>query len=138
VCHCFYYFNYFKQFFRLYSIKSLYIVFAILLVFSLKNSSDSKSMRATSLSTCWEDFNVDLLSEIVYYVISSTYIIKEIEQLISCVYGAIMHLGNVGRILEKRVKHSATPRVYTLLSYSPNIPRVYYHTINARDSFSIS
>ena len=26
-------------------------------------------------------------------------------------YSVIMHLGNVRRILEKRVKHSATPRV---------------------------
>jgi hypothetical protein len=44
-----------------------------------------------------------------------------------------MHSGNVGRIFKKRVKHSATSRVYTLLSYSPNIPRVHYHTISARD-----
>ena len=27
---------------------------------------------------------------------------------------------------------------YTLLSYFPNIPRVHYHTVNVRDSFSIS
>ena len=60
------------------------------------------------------------------------------EKLVLCVYGVIMHLGNVRRILEKRVKHSATSRVYTLLSYSPNISRVHYHTINARDSFSDS
>ena len=36
---------------------------------------------------------------------------KEIEKLVLCVYGVTMHLGNVRRILEKRVKHSATPRV---------------------------
>jgi hypothetical protein len=48
----FFYFHYFKQFFLLYSIKSLYIVLAILLLRSLKNSSNSKSMRVTSLSTC--------------------------------------------------------------------------------------
>ena len=34
-----------------------------------------------------------------------------IEKLVLCVYGVIMHLGNVRRILEKRLKHSATPRV---------------------------
>ena len=70
------------------------------------------------------------LSKIVYYVISSTYIIKGIEKLVSCIYGVTMHSGNVGGILEKCVKHSATPRVYTLLSYSLNITRVHYHTIN--------
>ena len=36
---------------------------------------------------------------------------KEIEKLVMYVYGVIMHLGNVRRILEKRVKHSATPRI---------------------------
>jgi hypothetical protein len=38
---------------------------------------------------------------------------KEIEKPISCVYRVIMHLGNVVRILEKRIKHSATPCVFT-------------------------
>ena len=33
------------------------------------------------------------------------------EKLVLCVYGVIMHLGNVRIILEKRVKHEATPRV---------------------------
>jgi hypothetical protein len=65
---------------------------------SLKNSSDSKSMRVTSLSTCKENFNVDLLSKIVYYVISSTNIIKQIEKLVSCIYGAILHFGNVATV----------------------------------------
>ena len=106
----FFYFHYFKQFFRLYSIKSLYIVLAILLLRSLKNSSDNKSMRVTSLSTC------------------STYIIKEIEKLVSSVYSAIMHLGNVGRILEKRVKHSATPRVlHASLVFPQHSPRALSH-----------
>jgi hypothetical protein len=123
-----FYFHYFKQFFRLYGIKSLYIVLAIFLLRSLKNSSDSKSMRVTSLSTSYENFNVDLLSKIVYYVISSTYIIKEIEKLVSCVYGVIMHLGNVGRILEKRVKHSATPRIlHSSLVFSQHSPRALSH-----------
>ena len=36
---------------------------------------------------------------------------KEIEKLVLCVHGVIMHLGNVRGILEKPVKHSATPRV---------------------------
>jgi hypothetical protein len=45
----------------------------------------------------------DLLSKIVYYVVSSTYIIKEIEKLASCDYGVLMHSRNVGRTLEKRV-----------------------------------
>ena len=57
--------------------------------------SNSKSMRVTSPSTC--------LSKIVYYVISSTYIITEIEKLVSCVDGVLMHSGNVGRTLEKRM-----------------------------------
>ena len=39
------------------------------------------------------------------------YYLKEIEKLVLCFYGEIMHLGNVRRILEKRVKHSATNRV---------------------------
>ena len=47
--------------------------------------------------------------KIVYYVIFSTYIIKEIEKLVLCIYSVIMHSGNVGRILEKCVKHLATP-----------------------------
>jgi hypothetical protein len=65
-------------------------------------------MRVTSPSTCYENFKVDLLSKIVYNVISSTYIIKEIETLVSCVYSVIMHSGNVERTLEKRaVKYSA-------------------------------
>jgi hypothetical protein len=55
---------------------------------------------------------------------SSTYIIKEIEKLVSCVYGAIQHSGNVGRTLEKRVKHSATPRVlHASLVFPQHSPR---------------
>jgi hypothetical protein len=34
------------------------------------SQADSKSMRVTSLSTCYENFKVDLLSKIVCYVIS--------------------------------------------------------------------
>ena len=49
--------------------------------------------------------------KILFAVQQRCYIIKEIEKLVLCVYGVIMHLGNVRRILEKRVKHSATPRV---------------------------
>ena len=33
------------------------------------------------------------------------------EKLVSCVYGVIMHLGNVVRTLEKRINHSTTPLV---------------------------
>ena len=33
------------------------------------------------------------------------------EKLVLSIYGVIMHLGNVGRILEKLVKNSTTPRV---------------------------
>jgi hypothetical protein len=43
--------------------------------------------------------------------------IKEIEKLVSCVYGVIMHSGNVGRTLEKRVKHSAIPFLYLRSRY---------------------
>ena len=49
--------------------------------------------------------------KILFVLQYRSYIIKEIEKLVLCVYGVIMHLGNVRRILEKRVKHSATPRV---------------------------
>ena len=34
---------------------------------------------------------MDCLSKIVYYVIYSTYIIKEIENLVSWVYSEVMH-----------------------------------------------
>jgi hypothetical protein len=43
--------------------------------------------------------------------------IKEIEKLVSCVYGVIMHSRNVGRTLEKRVKHSAIPFLYLRSRY---------------------
>ena len=65
----------------------------------------------TSILTCKENFIINLFKNIVCCAITFLYIIKEIEKLVLCVYGVIMHLGNVGRILEKRVKHSATPRV---------------------------
>ena len=48
-----------------------------------------------------------------------------------------MHLGNVRRILEKRVKLGYASS-YMLLSYSLNISRMHYYTLNARDSFYIS
>ena len=60
------------------------------------------------------------------------------KKLFSCVYGVIIRSGNVGRILEKRENTRLHLVFNTLLSYSPNIPRVHYHTTNARDSFSIS
>ena len=41
----------------------------------------------------------------------STYIMKGIKKLVLYVYGVIMKLGNVERILEKPVKHEATPCV---------------------------
>jgi hypothetical protein len=66
------------------------------------------------------------LSKIVYYVRSSSYIIK--EKLVLCVYGAIMHAGNVGRIREKRVKHSATPRdLHASLVFSQHSLRALSH-----------
>ena len=42
--------------------------------------------------------------KIAYWVISSSYMIKEVEKFVLCVYGMIIHsgiTGNVGRILEK-------------------------------------
>ena len=71
----------------------------------------------------------------------SSYVIKEIEKLILCIYGVIIHLENVRRILKKRVKHEAMPRVlHASLVFSYHFLRALsvYHTINARDSFSIS
>ena len=39
-----------------------------------------------------------------------------------------MHLGNVRRILEKRVKHSATPRIlHASLVFSKHFPRALSH-----------
>ena len=50
------------------------------------------------------------------------------EKLVLCVYGVIMHLGNVRRILEKRVKHSATPCVlHASLVFSLHFPRALSH-----------
>ena len=97
--------------------------------FTSQKVKRNKNMRLTSLNRGWENCKVDLYGKIVYSVISPTYIKKEIEKLILCVYCVIMHLGNVGRILEKR--SSAMPRVYTLLSYSPNISPVHYHKTHA-------
>ena len=70
---------------------------------------------------------------------SSTYIIKEIEKLVLCVYGmiytfsksvfmcfllgvqgVIMHMGNVERILEKNVKHEAYTSVFS--QHFPALP----------------
>ena len=62
---------------------------------------------------------------------------KGIEKLFLCHYAVIMHSGNVVRIRERRVKHTPTPRLYTVLSYSPNIALVHYRSTMARDSFSI-
>ena len=50
---------------------------------------------------------------------------------VACVYGVIMHAGNVGRIREKRVK----PECFTLLEYSPNILREHCHTVTCATSF---
>ena len=48
---------------------------------------------------------------------------KEIEKLVLCDYGVIMHLGNIGRIVEKLVKHSAFPRA---LSHHKRTRLVFY------------
>ena len=62
-----------------------------------------------------------------------TYIIKEIEKLVACRYGVIMHLGNVGRILEKRVKNSAPPRVlHVSLVFFQHSPRALAHDNSTR------
>jgi hypothetical protein len=47
----FFYFHYFTHFFRLYSIKSLYIVLAILLLRPLKNSSEFTRIHLNSNSS---------------------------------------------------------------------------------------
>ena len=49
---------------------------------------------------------------------------------VACVYGVIMHAGNVGRIREN-TRHSRV--FYTLLKYCPNESQVHYRTINAQD-----
>ena len=46
---------------------------------------------------------------------------KEIETLILCVYGVILHLENVRRILKKRAKHS--PRA---LSHHKRTRLIFY------------
>ena len=65
-----------------------------------------KSICVTLILTCKENFIINLF-EILFAVQKRSYIIKEIEKLVLCVYGVIMLLGNVRRILEKRVKHEA-------------------------------
>ena len=59
----------------------------------------------TSLSAAKENYKVDLYSKVVYYVISPTYTIKEIEKVVLCVCNVMIYLRNVKKILEKRVKH---------------------------------
>ena len=49
--------------------------------------------------------------KILFAAQKHSYIIKGIEKLVLCVYGVILHLENARRILEKRGKDSATPRV---------------------------
>ena len=50
-------------------------------------------MRVTSLNAGEESCNVDFYSTIVYYLISPTYIIKELEKLILRMYRWILYLG---------------------------------------------
>ena len=86
-----------------------------------------------------ENFIIDLINKFCCWIccpVISSYIIKELKKLVSCLYGVIMHSGDVGRILEKPVKHSATPRVLQAsLVFSQHSPIVHYYTIKARDSF---
>ena len=72
------------------------------LIRSLKNSGNSKGMRVMSLSICLENFRVDPLSKIVYYVISSTCIKNNKKSSRACVYDAIIHSGNVERMLARQ------------------------------------
>jgi hypothetical protein len=65
------------------------------------------------------EFQINLLSKIVYYVISSTYIIKEIEKLVLCVYRAIMHSVNPGRMRE----NTRPCVVHASLVFSQHSPR---------------
>ena len=73
------------------------------------------------------------LTEIFVKILADDYLRN--RKRIACVYGVIMHAGNVGRIREKRVNTRRSRIFYTFLEYSPNIPRVHYRTINARDEF---
>ena len=53
-------------------------------------------------------------------------------------FGVIVHLGNVGRILEKRAEHSATPRIlHASLVFSQHFSYALSYP-NARNSFFIS
>ena len=53
----------------------------------------SKNMRVTSLNAGEQSCNVDFYSNIVYYIISPIYIMREIEKLILRIYSVIIYLG---------------------------------------------
>ena len=69
----------------------------------------SKSICVTSILTCKEIFIINLFENIVFC--ATTLLYYKRNRKTRLVRGVIMNLGNVRRILEKRVKHSATPRV---------------------------
>ena len=75
------------------------------------------------------EFRGRSLSKIAYYLISSTYIIKEIEKLVSCVHGLIMHVGEGWKNTREACKTlvHASILFYTLLSYPANYPRALSH-----------
>ena len=81
-----------------------------------------------SILTCKENYIIDQFENMVWCATTFLYYKKKIEKLALYVYGVILHLGNVRRILEKRVKHSATPRVLNAsLVLSEHFPRALSH-----------
>ena len=81
----------------------------------------------TSILTCKANSIINLFENIVCCAITFLYY-KINRKNVLCVYGVIMHLGNVKRILDKRVKHSATPRVLLAsLVFSWHFPRALSH-----------
>ena len=70
-----------------------------------------------------ENFIVDILNKMVFFVMISSYIIKELKNLVLCRYGVIMHSGECWENTQEACKTLGyASAFYKLLSYSPNIP----------------
>jgi uncharacterized membrane protein len=52
-------------------------------------------------------FILNIVGHLTYLSNSNVYSYLRNRKRLACVYGVIMHAGNVGRIREKRVKHEA-------------------------------
>ena len=71
-------------------------------------------------TTLKENFIINLFENIVCRAITLLYY-KRNRKRVACVYGVIMHAGNVRRIREKRVNTRRSLVFCTFLEYSPDI-----------------